>query len=156
MGRKKGFKHSEETKKKIGSINKIKRLGKKHSEESKNKMSRNMKGVKKKPRTLEHSKNISNSLKNGKSRWYIDGRSKINKTERQLIMESPEYKLWRKSVFERDNYTCQFCNAYGVKLNADHIKSFRNFPELRLDINNGRTLCVKCHWKTETFGRRGL
>jgi hypothetical protein len=73
------------------------------------------------------------------------------------IRTSTEYKLWRKSVFERDNYTCIWCGAKSQKgisviLNADHIKPFALFPELRLAIDNGRTLCNNCHKKTLTYG----
>ncbi len=63
------------------------------------------------------------------------------------IRNSKEYANWRKSVFERDNYTCQLCKIRGYKLNADHIKPFSLFPELRLDLSNGRTLCEDCHKK---------
>lgn len=70
-----------------------------------------------------------------------------------LIRSSIEYKLWRKSVFERDNFSCIFCGARGV-LNADHIKPFASYPELRFAIDNGRTLCVPCHKKTPTYGNR--
>ena len=58
-----------------------------------------------------------------------------------------EYKGWRTSVFERDNFTCQLCNANGCYVEADHIKPFAFFPELRYDIANGRTLCQPCHIK---------
>lgn len=62
---------------------------------------------------------------------------------------------WRTAVFQRDHYTCVICREQGKKLEADHIKPYEYFPELRLDINNGRTLCKLCHMKTDTWGRRG-
>jgi hypothetical protein len=69
------------------------------------------------------------------------------------IRKSNEYKEWRMAVYKRDNYTCQVCGKVGVELVADHIKPFSVFPELRFDVNNGRTLCVNCHKKTLTYGR---
>jgi 5-methylcytosine-specific restriction endonuclease McrA len=67
-----------------------------------------------------------------------------------------EYKIWRTSIFERDGYTCVNCgikSSTGVKviLHADHIKPFAYYPELRFEINNGRTLCIECHKKTDTY-----
>ncbi len=70
----------------------------------------------------------------------------------RAIRTSLRYRLWRTSVFERDDFTCQICKARGVQLQADHIKPFATFPALRFDIDNGRTLCVSCHRKTDTYG----
>lgn len=72
--------------------------------------------------------------------------------ERKLIRHRIEYKTWRTSVFERDDYTCQECGERGGELNADHIKPWSLYEELRYSIENGRTLCVRCHRKTETYG----
>ena len=73
----------------------------------------------------------------------------------QKIRTSLEYKLWREAVFKRDNYTCVWCgDNQGGNLNADHIKPFAYFPELRLAIDNGRTLCHPCHKKTDTWGNK--
>ena len=59
-----------------------------------------------------------------------------------------EYKDWRTSVYERDDYTCQCCGSRGGELNAHHINQFADYPKLRYDINNGITLCVNCHDST--------
>lgn len=72
-------------------------------------------------------------------------------TENAKIRNSRAYKRWRKSVFERDKYTCVWCGQVGGSLEADHIKPFALHPELRLAISNGRTLCVPCHKKTDTY-----
>lgn len=70
------------------------------------------------------------------------------------IRNSEEYKKWRLSVFARDEYACVLCGVSGSKkpLNADHIKPFADYQELRFDINNGRTLCIDCHKQTKNYG----
>lgn len=128
--------------------------GKRHSEATKQKMSLSKKG---KSFSAIHRLRISSSLKkrmagSGNPNW--KGGLKPDSTIRQ-IRNSTEYKLWRRAVFERDNYTCIWCLKRGGNLNADHIKSFKHYPELRFAIDNGRTLCFLCHKTTATFAGRG-
>jgi hypothetical protein len=66
-----------------------------------------------------------------------------------------EYIDWRKSVFERDLYTCQKCKVRGGSLEAHHIKLFKDYIELRYEINNGMTLCKKCHKQTHKEIKNG-
>lgn len=66
-----------------------------------------------------------------------DARDKTERTE--------AYKLWRKSIFELDDFTCCFCGERGETFNAHHILPYADFPEYRTEINNGATLCVPCH-----------
>lgn len=77
--------------------------------------------------------------------------------ERDSFKKTAAYIAWRKAVFERDGYKCVFCGAKNgngktVVLHADHIKPYARFPDLRLDVSNGRTLCKPCHKSTPTYG----
>jgi predicted HNH restriction endonuclease len=77
------------------------------------------------------------------------GKRKKNPKSKEalLIRMSFDYKNWRKNVFERDDYTCQKCFVIGGNLNAHHISSFNNNPDLRFKLENGLTLCESCHYK---------
>ena len=75
----------------------------------------------------------------------------------EALRKTFEYKEWRQQIFKRDGYKCIVGGTkHGNKLNADHIKSFSSFPDLRFDITNGRTLCVDCHRKTDNYGSRAI
>lgn len=72
------------------------------------------------------------------------GRFPWEKPEKEQ-RKTPQYAAWRTAVFERDGYRCAICGEVGGRLNAHHIKPFAKYPELRLDIDNGITLCEECH-----------
>jgi 5-methylcytosine-specific restriction endonuclease McrA len=71
------------------------------------------------------------------------------------IRMSYEYRLWRETVFIKNDWTCQMCGIRGGNLEAHHIWSFTKYPELRFSINNGISLCVKCHKKIHTKKGKG-
>lgn len=99
------------------------------------------------------SRELSSKANSGKnSHWWKGGVSSENIKFRASI----EYRLWREAIFARDGWICVHCGQRGGKLNADHIKPFSQFPELRLALDNGRTLCEKCHRKTPTFGSKSI
>ena len=66
-------------------------------------------------------------------------------TESELVRKSNEYLQWRRSVFERDNYTCQKYGTWGGQLVVHHINNFAERADLRLAIDNGITLSKKAH-----------
>lgn len=71
-----------------------------------------------------------------------------NKTmeERESSRSLPERYLWRKSVFEHDNYTCQCCgDSIGGNLNAHHLDGYDWCKVSRWNTDNGITLCNICH-----------
>ena len=149
-----GKKHSEETKKKLkkaifqSPMYKY-WLGKKMSDEAKKNNSTAQKGKK---MSIESRKKIGDASR-GEKNWRWKGGIT---PENMRIRKSIEIKLWREAVFVRDNWTCQRCFKKGGILQADHIKRFSEYPELRFAIDNGRTLCKECHRRTDTWGSKGL
>jgi hypothetical protein len=158
MPRPKGFTHSAETKAKMS----LARKGIVYSEETKEKMRTSHLGKRGYKHSEATKKKIggSNSVAlSGVPRPWRTGsnnpmwRGGVTKPN-EAFRKSLSYRKWRTSVFVRDDYTCQICKSRGKTLHADHIKPFAYFPELRLDINNGRTLCYNCHIKTDTYSNR--
>ena len=143
----KGHPCSDETRNKMKIIAKEKRFGywskgRTFSDEWKLKMSERQRGEK------------SNNWKGGIS--------PLNK----IIRNHLDYSIWRKAIFERDNFTCQNCKirchkglGKTVVLHPHHIKPFsiimreyniKKFEEAisckeLWDVNNGITFCKECH-----------
>lgn len=153
-----GFLNSPETRRKISFSLKGKipwnkdLIGRKNSKETRKKISKALMGHRGWNKGISAwNKGIKGAMPSGENHHnWKGGVTSVNKA----IRESFEYEEWRKSVFERDLYTCQFCGEVGGKLNADHIKRFSDYPELRLEVSNGRTLCEPCHHLTDTYGGR--
>ena len=110
----------------------------------------------------------TNGFKKGQTPWnqgkkspWLSERNKINNpckrgnehhswkggitSKNRLARNSVEYSLWRKSCFERDNFTCQFSGQSGGDIQVHHINNFADFPELRTTISNGITMTKKIH-----------
>ena len=143
-GRKKGFIVGLETRKKI----RISRLGKKAT-----------------PETRERQRIARSGIG---SYFWKGGLTIIN----HIIRKSFKYRQWRSDVFNRDEFYCQKCGIKSgsgktVYLEAHHINSLSSlinkykittmesavYCEELWDINNGITLCKKCHKETDNYGR---
>lgn len=59
--------------------------------------------------------------------------------------QSLRSKQWAKDIIDRDK-KCAFCGTV-EKLVAHHIKSWKEYPKLRFNLDNGQTLCNTCHSK---------
>ncbi|MBG9599991.1 endonuclease [Bacillus mycoides] len=64
--------------------------------------------------------------------------------EKERLVEG--YGIWRTKVYERDNYTCRCCGYdKGSILVAHHLDGWDWCKKKRLDVDNGVTLCKRCH-----------
>lgn len=73
---------------------------------------------------------------------YRDGKLAERRGERF----STPYKRWRFAVMARDGFACRCCgDARGGNLHAHHLLGFAAWPELRIVVPNGLTLCDTCH-----------
>lgn len=66
-----------------------------------------------------------------------------------IIRKYNQRKLrkWSLAVRTRDNHTCQDCGITGVRLHAHHLLRIEECinTKFEFDIDNGETLCTKCH-----------
>lgn len=59
-------------------------------------------------------------------------------------MNVPAYR-WARTIKELDENRCAFCGAT-LRLEAHHINQIAANPEQATDLENGITLCHKCHY----------
>jgi 5-methylcytosine-specific restriction endonuclease McrA len=87
----------------------------------------------------------------------------------KLIKRTSKYKKWRNEVFSKDKWCCQKCGIHCNTLQVHHknkqfaviirenniitVDDALNCKELWV-IDNGQTLCRKCHKETDSYGVR--
>lgn len=160
-----GKKHSDEHKRKIG----LKAIGNKYSLGYKRSIESIEQGIKTRkekgfvgywkgkkrgillPLSDEVRKKMSDERKGVKNSNWKGGISPKNR----IIRNGLAFRIWREGVFLRDNWICQKCTLRGGKLHPHHILNFADRIDLRFVIDNGITLCVKCHKKFHNkYGQR--
>ena len=83
----------------------------------------------------------------GQKRYYgkEHPRSNPGSKRRGAKGNSAAQQKWAAQVLLRDNATCRHCGISDVKMHAHHVLPWKQYPDLRTDVSNGLTLCVKCH-----------
>jgi ferredoxin len=130
---------------------KIIKKGRKLSIETRKKMSLKRKGVRHSPEHVE--KRRLSFLKNyGASRTLIQ-------REKSRLRNGRDGRIWRVSVLNRDEHKCTKCGEKD-NLEVHHItpfiilyeeyKMYGNYLSM-YDIENGQTLCLECHKKTDSY-----
>lgn len=114
--------------------------------------------------TEAYRKKMSDIARSKTSHISVETKALRNRLRRNSI-----YNLWRNKVLKKDNYTCKICGIRGGKLCVDHypnpyikifieekIKTYKQAVDCKKLwlVSAGRTLCLKCHYKTDTFGSK--
>jgi len=86
--------------------------------------------------------------RSGKKNW----RWNNDATQRWRDKHKRELNRWRKKIFERDNYICQKCGQVGGLLHPHHKILVSENKDSALDLDNGVTLCSKCHHEIHYLG----
>lgn len=77
---------------------------------------------------------------------WISDRTLIKKYIDSAERNSQAVRRWRSKVWERDNFKCRIAdNNCAGKIEVHHILPWRDFVELRYEVNNGITLCHAHH-----------
>ena len=79
---------------------------------------------------------------------YKDGKYK----RRPRDFKQAEFTKLRNFVFNRDNYTCKYCDCIGGHLHAHHKIPFWVCEQAFLDVDNLVTVCTNCHFEKAHLG----
>lgn len=153
----KGFRHSDDTKRRISQNNakhwlgtEGARKGQPHTPETKSKISAKLKGRV----SSDEWRRKQSAAHTGKTHTLLTRLKQSISQSRRYGLSAPTpkrfrqchaYRRWREKVLARAAGYCQICKSQPQKLEADHIKPFALFPDLRYDVENGRGLCQPCH-----------
>lgn len=70
--------------------------------------------------------------------WRITDKAEVRRST-SLRLGQSEWSILRTEIFERDNYTCRYCGAYGGRLECDHV-----MPVSRGGSNDPHNLVTAC------------
>ena len=88
-------------------------------------------------------KRKANMERTGKQWNWVEDRTLLKKDN---LRNDSAYKEWRKQVWLRDNFKCKIANPdCKGKIEAHHILGWKDYLELRYQLNNGITLCHAHH-----------
>ena len=60
------------------------------------------------------------------------------------MLEIRSDRQWRREIKRRDGDACRVCGET-INLHVHHIRPRSIYPGLALELDNGITLCGKCH-----------
>lgn len=98
--------------------------------------------------SIGHKINLSTAqktrFKNSKHPLWKEDRKQLVKSEKKHL--DSRYREWMLAVKNRDKWICRIAdNNCDGRLEAHHILNWKNYPELRYELNNGITLCHAHH-----------
>lgn len=95
-----------------------------------------------------------------RAKYFSGTKSPHYKIDRTTLSKKQErndsaYSDWRQQVWLRDNFKCKIANPNCKgRIEAHHILAWRDYSELRYEVNNGITLCHAHHPRVRAEEKR--